>query len=516
MRLGESGVSRVDKQRRSGRGTALRLFLTVWLVYAMHATTNVVRETYLAISLGGHASVRVDEFLGLHPDLFQIPGRGVYINNNPGASILGGLAYVFVRPAIAMAVKLKPSIAAPKPPARYDDPRPNRTKFMNRARARGLDVVLGLATLGITALLMAPLGGLAAVIMYIALRSRLGSDRTALWWALAYAFATPVFFRSGFLNQNVILAHCVLGAWLALTGVDHGESRDAVEESSAMHSPRALYVAGLLVGIGLLCDYSALPFLIVFGTWVFSESWRSGSSAAAIRSSLTYLAGVLGPLLVLLAYQWAAFGNPLFPAQRYIPPTQYSVKGWLGFSLPTVELLWGNLFDGRYGLFVFCPLLLAAFAAPFIRDRREGPSNRELGWIFAAFAALYLFSSANQFANLQWNTGVRYMVPITPLLFLAAIPVLRRIPSALTAAIVLTSLVISLAVTMTREDVTTALAMVARDGPTLPVLIVLRKMESGYGAVHMPSYAIWILYAFVAAVLWIVWRGERTKTLQTA
>ena len=70
---------------RSQSPTALRLFLTVWIVYSMHATTNVVRETYLAISLGGHASVRVDEYLGLHPDLFRIPGRGVYIDNNPGA-----------------------------------------------------------------------------------------------------------------------------------------------------------------------------------------------------------------------------------------------------------------------------------------------------------------------------------------------------------------------------------------------------------------------------------------------
>ncbi len=482
----------------------------------MHATTNVVRETYLAISLGGHGSLRVDEYLGLHPDLFRIPGRGAYINNNPGASMLGAVAYVFVRPAIAAAVKLKPSIAAPKPPARYEDPRPNRTKFMNASRARGLDIVLGLATLGITVLLMAPLGGLAAVLIYHALRERLDDDRAALRWALLYAFATPIFFRSAFLNQNAILAHCVLGAWLALTRAAGDRTRGGAGPANAFNSLRALYVAGLLLGIGLLCDYSALPFLIVFGAWIFSESWRSGRPAAAIRSSLTYLAGVLGPLLVLLGYQWAAFGNPLFPAQRYIPPTQYSVKGWFGFSLPTVELLWGNLFDGRYGLFVFCPLLLAAFAAPFIRDRREGPSNRELAWIYATFVALYLFSSANQFANLQWNTGVRYMVPITPLLFLAAIPVLRRIPSVLTAAIVLTSLVISLAVTMTREDVTTALAMVVRDGPTVPVLIVLRKMESGYGALHMPSYAIWILYAFVAAVLWIVWRGERTKTLQTA
>jgi hypothetical protein len=44
-------------------------FLTVWLTYSLFATTNVVRETYLAISLGERLSVRVDKYSGLHPDL---------------------------------------------------------------------------------------------------------------------------------------------------------------------------------------------------------------------------------------------------------------------------------------------------------------------------------------------------------------------------------------------------------------------------------------------------------------
>ncbi|MEQ1896960.1 MAG: hypothetical protein ABL971_06165 [Vicinamibacterales bacterium] len=35
------------------RGTTVwRLALTVWLVYAVHYSSNVVRETYLAMTLG--------------------------------------------------------------------------------------------------------------------------------------------------------------------------------------------------------------------------------------------------------------------------------------------------------------------------------------------------------------------------------------------------------------------------------------------------------------------------------
>ena len=92
--------------------TAARLFLTVWLVYAAFATTNVVRETYLAVALGDRGSVRVDPFLGLHPDLFAIPGRGAYINSNPGASLLGAVPYALSRPAVAGLFALRPGLAA--------------------------------------------------------------------------------------------------------------------------------------------------------------------------------------------------------------------------------------------------------------------------------------------------------------------------------------------------------------------------------------------------------------------
>lgn len=61
---------------RTTPAVAWRLVLTVWLVYCVHFSPNVVRETYLAITLGDSFSVRVDDYLGLHPDLFEIPGRG--------------------------------------------------------------------------------------------------------------------------------------------------------------------------------------------------------------------------------------------------------------------------------------------------------------------------------------------------------------------------------------------------------------------------------------------------------
>ena len=133
------------------------------------------------------------------------------------------------------------------------------------------------------------------------------------------------------------------------------------------------------------------------------------------------MAGAIGPVLLLLGYQWLAFGSPWFPAQRYMPATDFSVRGWNGVTLPDPELLWRNLLDLRYGLFAFCPLLAAGLAAPFVRRLSADPDRREQAVALSAVGALLLFSAANQFSNLQWNTGVRYLVPAVPLLFLLVI-----------------------------------------------------------------------------------------------
>jgi hypothetical protein len=473
-----------------------RLFLTVWLVYCVFATTNVVRETYMAISLGTHATVRVDPYQNLHSDLFEISGRGWYINSNPGTSFLAAIPYaLLVRPAIALAVKVKPEIAVPKPPATYDDPRPNRTAFMNRARARGMDITLGLAALGTAATVMAPLGALAAVLMFMFLRTRLDDERRALALALVFAFATPMLFRSAFLNQNAIVAHLVFIAWILKVGISPRP------ESASGHP----FVIGLLLGFAMVVDFSAIPFTLVFGFWFLLDGWRRQGLAGALREGIIYSAGVVITTSLLFVYQWMAFGHPVWPAQRYMPPTEYSVRGWLGFTTPTTELLWGNLFDLRYGLFAFCPLLIAAIAAPFARAGSWSPSRAELRWIGLSFLGLLVFSSANQFANLQWNTGVRYMVPLVPLLFLAAVPVFGAVPRLVMWLLVGASALISLAVSMFREDVTTSLRLIASEGPTLPVLLVLERMASGYDF-GLPAFTFWILAAVLGAVLWLLWR----------
>ncbi len=458
----------------SERGVALRLFLTCWVVYGMHFATNIVREHYPVFSLAERATLRVDPYLGLHPDLFEIEGRGAYINNNPGASLLAAPAYLLVRPAVdVVAARVAAARATQGGPvtAEYDTKYPMRVEFFRKVRERGLDVRFGLAAWSTHGLFMAPLGAAGALVMR-ALLLRLGlSAPAALWLALLYAFGTPVFFRSGFLNQNMLVAHATLFAFALLWRPDRP---GGIED----RSPR-LALAGVAAGTTLLCDYSGVVPLLALGLYAGVQLLRAhGPTAAAPRVGALVAGGAL-PVAVLLGYQQWAFGNPLFPAQRYMPDTAYSVRGWFGLTPPAPDLLTANLFDLRFGLFAFCPLLLlgvVGWAAALGRRSVRAEAVLALG----IFLGLWLFASAVQFGRLQWNTGVRYMVPAVPLLFLATALALRHLPRPWAVGLGIASVAQSWALAMVREDVPTSLASALLAGVQLPWLSVLGMMGGQY------------------------------------
>lgn len=485
---------------RPRRDVATRLAWTVALLVALTFAPNVVRETYLAVALVEDHSIRVDRFSGLHPDLFERPGGGTFINSNPGASIAGAVPYALARPVFEAIYRASPPLVAPKAPATYDDPRPNRLRVMNDMRARGLDVRLGLAAAAMATGVNVPLAVLATLLLYGFLCRRLGDEPSARWLALLFTFGTPVFFRSAFLNQNLLLAYVTLFAYLALT------RREAADAAPPFTSTR-LFSAGLLLGFGLLCDYSGVPILAAFGVWILVMSARAGGALTAARAVAGFAIGAAIPIAVLMAYQQRAFGSPWLPAQAYMPATELSVRGWFGLQWPQVDLLWRNLVDPGYGLLTFCPMLALAAASPWYRRGAGRLASDELALIGGATAALYLFSSSTSFAALQWNTGVRYLVPAAVLLFMAAVPALLQAPRVATWTLVAPTLVISLAVTTTRESVPAAFARIVSHGPELPWHTVLLKTTPAY----LPSLASpWVpvtLWLVAAAAIWRLWAG---------
>ena len=486
--------------RSPALSTSAKLFLTAWVVYSAHFATDIVREHYPAFTLAESGTLRVDEYLGLHPDLFAVDGRGAFINNNPGASLLGAVPYAVFRPAIDIAVDRAIAGRQGKAAPEFNDPRPNRRAFFEQSYSKGLDIRFGLAAGVIQAFAFAPLAALMVVVMFQLLLRFHFSHRESTWLALLYAFGTPLFFRTGFLNHNLLVAHATL-VCLALL----------YEPDRVVQEPRRLALAGIAIGFGLLCDYAGAVPVIVMGVYALARLASVLPPGAALLRMAPMIAGAGIPIGALLVYQAWAFGHPLFPAQHYMPATPYSVTGWNGFDWPALDLLLQNLFDRRFGLFAFGPILLVAFAHPFVVGRDTARVRRPELWLgFGLLAALLLFTSANQFARLQWNTGFRMLAALIPPLFLVCSDVLVRLPRRFLVPLGLLALFHSWCIAMIRGDAWESLTAVLSSGPKLPWLTSMWRA----GGTYLPFEASPSLHALPfltlsALLLVAIWTRAR-------
>lgn len=497
--------SAISPWRYSRQQTAVRLFLTCWIVYAAHFATNTVREIYPALSLGDRLSFNVSEYAGLHPDIFEIPGRGVFINNNPGASMLAAIPYALARPVIDRVVDhvRRSRLTAPDTVPQYNTPFPLVQEFYRKATERGFDVKFGLAAGVIQAFLMAPLSALSTVLMYHILWSLTGSVRSALLLSLLYAFATPVLYRTAQLNQNILVSHFAFLAFALLWR----PWKDAWQPRR-----RDYVVAGALAGWTVVLDYSGLVVVLALAVYAFAfvGHWRR-QDANLFTNLFCYGSGVSVALAVLFAYQWLSFGHPLYPAQAYMPPATFSDLGYRGMSWPKLDLLWDTAFGIRFGLFVSAPILLFSLYVPGWRRGARLLDAPEHYLVLTFSLLLFVFCAANQFGRMQFNSGVRHIVPVTPFLFLLVAGVLIRMPVLLLSLIGLLATYWSWCLAMYRDvehglGVFEAVIHVTFEGFRFPWLTTLKNM--GYFPNGVSAVPLLLL---LGTVFWMIWHIAPAK-----
>lgn len=489
----------------SALGIALRLFLTCWLIYAMHFATNTVRETYLALAIGDHLSFRVDDYANMHPDLFEKPGYGWHIGNNPGVSMLAAIPYAMSRPLIDPIVRSvnqkRAALGLAEPPS-YDSPWPMQREFYAEAWRRGYDIKFGLAAAVMQWFGMAPASALAAVVMFFLLRFLFQSDKVALGLSLLYAFGTPVFFRTGFLNHNLMLGQIAFMGFLALWNP---------WRSKRLTTRVRFFIAGIAGGTALLFDYSGSVLLMGLFVYGILQQLNTGSRQNAIRNGIWFILGTVGPVCLLWFYQWQSFGNPFLPGQHWMPPVEWIDLGYQGFGLPQLDLFLMLGFDYRFGLFTSSPLLLLALAAPFVdRGRDRILPKLELWAILGICLGFWIFFSGSNYTRLEFNTGIRYMSSILPFLFVPAAVVLMRLPRYAIYFIFLFSFVESWPLAMYR-DVERGMGLlepilhVFTGGLQLPALTTLSRMGTTYGDYFVQGVSVIPLFLLAAAILYGIW-----------
>lgn len=475
----------------SPRGVAVRLFLTCWLIYLLHFSPFVVRELYLTLSLAEKGTVHVDEYMDLHPDLFEIPGRGTYMGGNPGVSLLAAVPYRMALPVVNRIAPVRPPHPGEEDSAEYNEQRPMRQKFYRKARARGLELHLGAAAMITSGFFMAPLGAASVVVMYRLIGYLGMSPGASLGMALLYALGTPVFFRAGTMNLNLTVALLGLLSF-ALLWWPAGTRPE--------REPLRQFAAGLLAGWALLTDYTGGVTLAMLGLLALVRQMESKPFAAAVKGSLWFVAGAAGPVVLLLFWQWYCYGNPWLPAQFHQPKSQYAgYANERGFGWPQPEALWGLLFDPLYGLLVFAPILALALYHPVLVWRGRNRVPLLVAWFtWAFFAAMLTFSSCIQYTlRHQWQEGVRYVVPVVPFLFLLVADVMRLMPRLLVGLVGLAAVAETWCLAMVRENPLGSMMQVATNGLQLPWLTTLGKTPVQY----FPGLTAWLS----APVLFLIW-----------
>jgi hypothetical protein len=487
----------------------LRLFLTCWLVYALHFATDFVREHYLVVSIVEDHTYALDKYLGLHVDIALNPPeakvRGAHQNANPGVSMLAAIPYAIFRPAVDYVVRreLAAREARGDTSAVYRDPRAKRVEFYQKIRHMGLDVRFALVSAITQVFCMAPVSAASVVLMFQLLAALGLGQRPALGLSLLYGFGTPVFLRTGFLNQNLVLGLAAFAGFALLWNPD-GFSRWSMR--------RRHLVAGLLGGFAFLCDYSGAILMALLGLYAW---WRRGDEVPVrqgFRDSLWYALGCLPGILLLWQYQYASFGNPFLPPQNWMAPIDLTNVGYKGVGGLSLELLRMLLFDARFGLLVTMPIAVLAVAGPWLARRGRGPvRQRETLVCICLTTALVLFFGTVQYTRLQWVTGIRYLACIIPFAYLAAVPALLRLPRVLTYALAIGSVTLNWSLAMVRSQGTVIdnLERVFVGGFQLPWLTVLSKLSTQYAPWLQGGVSPLPLLALTGIVIALVWTVEQ-------
>jgi hypothetical protein len=487
-----------------------RIFLIAWIVYSVHFATNVVREHYPAFSIAEHGTFRVDEYQGFNSDIFVHRDGHSYIDNQVTVSVIATVPLLIFEPVLdALERYSKHKLAENGVPAsEYRTDKPNRKRFFKLVKERGLDLRFGAATVVTSVFLMAPLTALFLVLFYDVLKRRGLPQQESTWLTLLLGFGTPIFFRTSVLNHNQFVMFAMFLSFVLLW---------VPRDTGFPVLLRNRVSAGFCAGFTLAVDYIGLITLpLLYGYLLFSRlttaSWKT-----SFRESMAFVAGSIPPVLLLLYTQWAMFGNPLLPAQFWMPKDAnvYADLGTRGFDWPAPDLFLKNLFDPGYGMYTWCPLfLLGLVPAIWYASGSLILPRRERRFVIVSLLAVLIFSSANQYARLQWNSGFRYLLPIVPLVFLAVTDHLIRMPNWLRVPLSIVAVLHSWVLTVFREtSVQAAWALFFREGIQLPWFRVLTMTSSPDSPLINSRVPVAILAAMLFSIF-VIWRyGHRAESL---
>jgi hypothetical protein len=371
------------------RSLAAALGVLLFLTYAYFLAAPSWNENSrfaLTRSLVERHRVDIDPYQYETGDRSSWQGHA-YSDKAPGASLLAVPAYA----AYHLLLRARHQPLPASAPAAGEGTRTERI-LVNAPFRRALY----LCNLTTNALAGAFLGGL----FFLAL-CRLGAaPRLAFSATLALAVGSLIFPYATMFYGHVLAAAFLFGAF-HLLGPGAG--------------PRQLVAGGVLAGLAVLTEFPTAPaalLLIGYGVWC-RRQWRTLPWIAA---------GAAGPLLLLVAYQLAAFGSVWRTGYAVVSRPEFAEgmsHGLLGIGLPRPSVLAALLFGRARGLLYTAPVLLLGFVGLARRLTGAPPGQRAQPRIAAGIVLYFLLLGAGYY--MWWGGsafGPRHVIPCLPFLCL--------------------------------------------------------------------------------------------------
>jgi len=199
-------------------------------------------------------------------------------------------------------------------------------------------------------------------------------------------------------------------------------------KSDLRRKPAYLFLIGFLLGMAFLTEYTTAVIILPLGLYylyILRERWSFRWIRLTIFSPIL---GALIPVAILMVYNTLCFGNPFSIGYEHLSNQfQESMsQGFLGISLPRLEVLFYLTFHPAHGLFWQSPVLLMAVVGFFFlwRDKRY----RLEGIIVLIAFISYLLINAGYY--LWWggaSFGPRHLIPMLLFLSIPLVLVPRRL-----------------------------------------------------------------------------------------
>lgn len=174
------------------------------------------------------------------------------------------------------------------------------------------------------------------------------------------------------------------------------------------------FLAGLFAGLATLLEYHALPVSAALGLLALARYRRW-------RPVVAFGAGAATQALLLMFFQWRAYGNPLTPGHKMCENPQFAAvlsQGVFGIGLPDAKVFFDLSVSPGFGFFGLSPfMVLGLVALPFLLTvRRPKPTIGREAVVGAALTMLALWLTVSAAVNWRggWTIGPRYLGAAPP------------------------------------------------------------------------------------------------------